>query len=75
MATCDGISAEDLGEAIKDEAHSNVVLLVDLWVRKSFALDLVRSFQEEMGLSEEEVKERFQTVTSKVHSRSILPVL
>ena len=75
MATFDGISAEDLGDAIKDEAHSNVVLLVDLWVRKSFALDLVPSFQEEMGLSEEEVKERFQTVASKVCSRSILPVL
>ena len=34
MATFDGISAEDLGDAIKDEAHSNVVLLVDLWVLK-----------------------------------------
>ena len=34
MATFDGISAEDLGDAIKDEAHSNVVLLVDLWVKK-----------------------------------------
>jgi len=46
------VSVEDLEDAIKDEAHSNVVLLVDLW--------------EEMGLSEEEVAERFRTVTSKV---------
>ena len=34
MATFDGISAEDLGDAIKNEAHSDVVLLVDLWVFK-----------------------------------------
>ena len=26
------VSVEDLEDAIKDEAHSNVVLLVDLWV-------------------------------------------
>jgi len=43
---------EDLKDAIKDEAHNDVVLLVNLW--------------DEMGLSEEEVKERFSTVASKV---------
>ena len=61
-------SVEDLEDAIKDEAHSNVVLLVDLWVfEKKFRFrSLNPPIQEEMGLNEEEVKERFQTVASKV---------
>jgi len=52
MPTILGTSVEDLKDAIKEEAHSYAVLLVNLW--------------EEMGLSEEEVKERVQIVASKV---------